>query len=719
MKGLLMKMELFLTLLALFLMGTMVIRSSTTAKAAATEPPTPLEKIKSSDNLARKKTAYASSGTAGMGIDGNTGTRWESDHGNDNEWFFVDLGAVYSVDSVAFLWEGAYAKEYQLQTSKDGLNWTTAETVTMSSIDTTNGNEVSLSTPAIGRYVKIQGIKRATIYGYSFWEMGVFGTATGETGTDYKEIKPEDETWILLVGNSLTDYNNMKTMLKNLYISSGKKARVDSIINLGQSLSYTAEQAGTKEKIINGQYDYVVMQDKTANTSSSSIKEGVDKLYPWIQEAGSIPVFYMVWALDTVIDTNEGSNVINAYTEVAKEYHALLAPCGIVWKQFWDNGENWYTDNRHPNQTGSFMVASTLYYTLTKETKPVDFTTIASNNNVSKDLNDQIQKRTCKEACIANGLTYTGEEPSEPIPDPDIKPTNVYAQIRSDATENTEKTDLRFLATISSLQYKKAGFVFSMKKTTPTLDKDDCETISTTTVYQSVTADDTKVTATELDGSDYIYACKVSDIPADYYNYNFYVRSFVETLDGEIIYSDTKIIRPIELTKRYASLSTNTAINKPGYASSNDRQNAVAGNGTALNNGYKVNNLTDGSLTTFIVSEKSDEHPWFIADLETLSNGDAKVINKVQVTWGGTGDYSKSYAAKYKVQVSDDAENWKTVAIVTDGKAESKDIVFRSVTTRYVRILVTEKGPESPCCSLYELKAYRTDTGNMQKGGDQ
>ena len=80
--------------------------------------------------------------------------------------------------------------------------------------------------------------------------------------------------------------------------------------------------------------------------------------------------------------------------------------------------------------------------------------------------------------------------------------------------------------------------------------------------------------------------------------------------------------------------------------------------------------------------------------------------------------YKDSYAARYKVQVSDDADQWQTVAIVTDGALGSREISFRSVKARYVRVLVTQKGSDSQCCSLYELRVYETDTDNeMVKGG--
>lgn len=82
----------------------------------------------------------------------------------------MDLGAPAEIARVRLNWEAAYATAYQLQVSNDGASWTTA-------LDVTDGHggvdERSLS--ASGRYVRMQGQKRATPYGYSLYEFEVYG----------------------------------------------------------------------------------------------------------------------------------------------------------------------------------------------------------------------------------------------------------------------------------------------------------------------------------------------------------------------------------------------------------------------------------------------------------------------------------------------------------------------------------------------------------------
>ena len=126
-------------------------------------------------NLALNKPTLASSSESAShgpskALDGNSYSRWASSF-SDSNWISVDLGGTYTLNKVKLNWETAYAKGYQLQVSLDNSNWTTVYT-------TTNGNggvdDVNLS--AVARYVRMNGTKRATEWGYSLWEMEVYGT---------------------------------------------------------------------------------------------------------------------------------------------------------------------------------------------------------------------------------------------------------------------------------------------------------------------------------------------------------------------------------------------------------------------------------------------------------------------------------------------------------------------------------------------------------------
>jgi hypothetical protein len=117
-----------------------------------------------------------SSFPASAAVDGNTGTRWSSAF-SDPQWLEVDLGSSQSVCEVTLDWETAYATAFQIQVSADGSNWTT-----IYSTGTGSGGTQTLSVSGTGRYIRMYGTARATQYGYSLWEFGVYTTGGGTTG---------------------------------------------------------------------------------------------------------------------------------------------------------------------------------------------------------------------------------------------------------------------------------------------------------------------------------------------------------------------------------------------------------------------------------------------------------------------------------------------------------------------------------------------------------
>ncbi|MEV4349951.1 discoidin domain-containing protein [Actinoplanes sp. NPDC049596] len=131
----------------------------------------------SGTNLARGKTVTASSyqptGTNGpqlpaYAVDGDYGTRWASEW-VDSAWLQVDLGSVQSIRHLQLAWEAAYATGYRVETSTNGTSWTQAYATSSG-----DGGFDDLDVTASGRYVRVTGTARATGYGYSLWELGVY-----------------------------------------------------------------------------------------------------------------------------------------------------------------------------------------------------------------------------------------------------------------------------------------------------------------------------------------------------------------------------------------------------------------------------------------------------------------------------------------------------------------------------------------------------------------
>ena len=126
-------------------------------------------------------------------VDGLLDTRWSSRF-QDNEWIAVDLGQCYQLHTLTLRWENAYATEYDVQLSDDGIEYTTIQTITnakggVQNIDLRTNNQ---TTPA--RFVRVYCKKRNTGYGASLWELEVYGSgfcgANPSTDLDQPQTSP-------------------------------------------------------------------------------------------------------------------------------------------------------------------------------------------------------------------------------------------------------------------------------------------------------------------------------------------------------------------------------------------------------------------------------------------------------------------------------------------------------------------------------------------------
>lgn len=154
-------------------------------------------------NLALNKPVRATSSLqdASFAVDGKLDTRWETEHGEGEHSITVDLRDSYELTSIKLYWEGAYATDYEVQVadrtpvSPNGLaataelKWVTVDTKTGWNGQPSLNQEISLSEQA--RYIRVVCKKRALDYGYSLYEIQVFGR--------------QPVSLIDIVGDSLTD----------------------------------------------------------------------------------------------------------------------------------------------------------------------------------------------------------------------------------------------------------------------------------------------------------------------------------------------------------------------------------------------------------------------------------------------------------------------------------------------------------------------------------
>jgi beta-galactosidase len=153
-------------------------------------------------------------------IDGNLSTRWGSAvagapptpavAGVDPSWLQIDLGSTQSFDTVIINWENAYATQYQiLYTNADPATnptWNVAYTNNAGA----GGTETLNFTTVTGRYIRLNGIQRATQYGYSLYEFQVYNVAQCCGQTDRYTVNPATPS---LVTDNLTGLTWTRTVM--------------------------------------------------------------------------------------------------------------------------------------------------------------------------------------------------------------------------------------------------------------------------------------------------------------------------------------------------------------------------------------------------------------------------------------------------------------------------------------------------------------------------
>ncbi|GAA1958492.1 beta-N-acetylglucosaminidase domain-containing protein [Kitasatospora viridis] len=101
--------------------------------------------------------------------DGDPTTRWSSQPA-DNAWVQLKLPQATHLGEAVLHWQAAYAASYQLQTSTDGVTWTTVATVANG-----HGGTETVRFDAPGAvYLRMQGVSRATKYGYSLYGIELY-----------------------------------------------------------------------------------------------------------------------------------------------------------------------------------------------------------------------------------------------------------------------------------------------------------------------------------------------------------------------------------------------------------------------------------------------------------------------------------------------------------------------------------------------------------------
>ncbi len=208
------------------------------------------------------------------------------------------------------------------------------------------------------------------------------GAGSAEADFTFGESAVEREPLrILLIGNSLTNQIR-STLVSLIQASSYSESTIGYVAPGGWTLQQHVSSANTMSRIRSSDWDFVVLQEQsqTPNLPDRCEKfyNAVTKLSEAIKESGAQVVLYMTWGyrygdpqnpqVNPDYETMQ-QNLIEAYTQAARQVDAIIAPVGVAWQRVRRNkpdlGRQLYQgDGLHPSYKGAFLTACVFYATL-------------------------------------------------------------------------------------------------------------------------------------------------------------------------------------------------------------------------------------------------------------------------------------------------------------------------------------------------------------------
>ncbi|MBQ3125571.1 MAG: SGNH/GDSL hydrolase family protein [Clostridia bacterium] len=176
---------------------------------------------------------------------------------------------------------------------------------------------------------------------------------------------------ILFIGNSHTYYNELPRMVRDLFAAVGRRVDVVMETEGGKGIIYHCERKDALFNIRHGGYDVIVLQDKATHFSAEEFMQGMDTIAEkGLSQTDARRVLYMPWANQG--KPEEQSPMTAAYLAAAAKHHCTLAPVGEIWPSLLANHpdlELYRPDGNHATPLGSYLAATTLFYTISGRTR--------------------------------------------------------------------------------------------------------------------------------------------------------------------------------------------------------------------------------------------------------------------------------------------------------------------------------------------------------------
>jgi hypothetical protein len=261
-------------------------------------------------NLALNKPVTASSVFASQyatanAVDGSLTTRWSSEF-SDPQWISVDLQGTYDISEVILRWETAYGADYQVQVSNDATTWTTIRTVTGGD----GGVDELTGLSGRARYVRINGARRGTEWGYSLWEFEVYGSfvspppganlALNRPVVSSSDFSPAYAAPLAVDGDASTRWSSQFSDPQWIYVDLGARYNVTRV-----KLSWETAYAADFQLQISDDANTWTTFSTTTGNSQLTTDDGVSASGRYVRMYGTrrgTPWGYSLWTFEVYGD---------------------------------------------------------------------------------------------------------------------------------------------------------------------------------------------------------------------------------------------------------------------------------------------------------------------------------------------------------------------------------------------------------------------------------
>jgi len=191
---------------------------------------------------------------------------------------------------------------------------------------------------------------------------------------------------VLFLGNSYTGVNNLPQLIHDVALSAGDTLVFDSNTPGGYQLIDHSVDVTSQNKIMNGGWDYVVIQGQSQEpiTYYNQFTGGAQALYDIIKQFNpcAVTMPYMTWGRKNgdatncpffpIMCTYQGmdTTIRDRYLALTASLNGEVSPVSVVWnyiRQNYPTIELYQLDESHPSPTGSYAAACCFYATIFKK----------------------------------------------------------------------------------------------------------------------------------------------------------------------------------------------------------------------------------------------------------------------------------------------------------------------------------------------------------------